>query len=89
MGCTSIKKAFIYLKNTSCFSVVLIKDLSDGVPSDLVHDLITELTTKIYEIIGDEEACNLMDEVQATLVRDIADLIIGIWEREVFSQSSP
>ena len=75
----------IYLKNTSCFSVVLIKELKDSVPSNIVKNLISDLTAKIYEIIGDEEACNLVDEIQATMVRDIADLVIGDWEKEVFN----
>ena len=72
----------IYLKNTSCFSVVLIKETKDDILSSAIKQLLTDLTDKIYEIIGDEEACNVIDEIQATMVRDIADIIISQWERE-------
>jgi len=72
----------LYLKNTSCFSVVLIKELKDGIPIDIVKNLLTDLTTKIYDIIGDDEACNVMDEIQASMIRDLSDLVIEEWEKE-------
>jgi CheY-specific phosphatase CheX len=75
----------LYIKNTNCFSVVLIKELNDTIPADIVKDLISDLTLKIYEIIGDDEACNVLDEIQAAMIRDLSDLIIGEWERRIFS----
>jgi len=72
----------IYLKNTSCFSVVLIKELKDGIPIDIVKSLLSDLTTKIYNIIGDDESCNILDEIQASMIRDLSDLVIEEWEKE-------
>ncbi len=72
----------IFLKTTSCFSVVLIKESKDNILSDVIKQLLIDLTDKIFEIIGDDEACNVLDEIQATMIRDIADIIIDQWERE-------
>ncbi|MHA1197851.1 MAG: hypothetical protein ACTSQF_00640 [Candidatus Heimdallarchaeaceae archaeon] len=75
----------IYLKTTSCFSVVLIKESKDTIPADVIKNLISDLTSKIFEIIGDDEACNVLDEIQASMIRDISDIIIDEWEKEILN----
>ena len=73
----------IYLESTSCFSVVIIKELNDAIVDIQVKKLLSDLTRQIYDVIGDEEACNALDEVQGSIIKDLSDLIISEWKNKV------
>jgi len=79
----STKKREVYLEATDCFSVALIKDIEDEISSELVKELLSNLTSEIYFVLGDDEACNVIDLDQAEMVKDIADMVIPEWERKI------
>jgi len=79
----STKTSEVYLRSTACFSVALLKDLADGVSQETIKELLNELTLKIFDIIGSEEACNVLDEEQAEMIRDITELVISDWEERL------
>jgi hypothetical protein len=83
----STKTREVYLEATDCFSVALIKDVDDNISPKTVKDLLSNLTTELYFVLGDDEACNVIDLEQAEMVKDIADLIIPEWEKKIESKS--
>jgi hypothetical protein len=78
----STKTREVYLEATDCFTVALIKDVDDTISSEVVKKLLSKLTTDLYSVLGDDEACNVIDVEQAEMVKDIADLVIPEWENK-------
>ncbi len=70
------KSNAVYLEATNCFAVVLIKDIDDSIPSSEVKDLLSALTTEIGKFLPDDQACNVLEEEEAEMIRDIADKIM-------------
>jgi hypothetical protein len=79
----STKTREVYLEATDCFSVALIKDVDDNISSTIVKELLSNLTTELYFVLGDDQACNVIDLEQAEMVKDIADMIIPDWEKKI------
>jgi hypothetical protein len=79
----STKTREVYLEATDCFSVALIKDVEDNISPKVVKELISDLTKELYFVLGDNEACNVIDLEQAEMVKDIADLVIPEWEKKI------
>ncbi|MCK5159251.1 MAG: hypothetical protein KAR08_08845, partial [Candidatus Heimdallarchaeota archaeon] len=46
-------------------------------------ELLSNLTTELYFVLGDDQACNVIDLEQAEMVKDIADMIIPDWEKKI------
>ncbi len=79
----STKTREVYLEATDCFSVALIKDVDDDISSKITKELLSNLTTELYFVLGDDQACNVIDLEQAEMVKDIADMIIPNWEKKI------
>ena len=79
----STKTREVYLEATDCFSVALIKDVDDNISSITVKELLSNLTSELYFVLGDDQACNVIDLEQAEMVKDIADLVIPDWEKKI------
>ncbi|MCG3221165.1 MAG: hypothetical protein H7641_07260 [Candidatus Heimdallarchaeota archaeon] len=79
----STKTREVYLEATDCFSVALIKDVNDNISSEIVKELLSNLTSELYFVLGDDQACNVIDLEQAEMVKDIADLVIPDWEEKI------
>ena len=79
----STKTREVYLEATDCFSVALIKDVDDDISSKITKELLSNLTTELYFVLGDDQACNVIDLEQAEMVKDIADMIIPDWEKKI------
>ena len=83
----STKTREVYLEATDCFSVALIKDVDDSISSTTVKELLSKLTSDLYFVLGDDEACNVIDIEQAEMVKDIADIVIPEWEKKTELES--
>ena len=83
----STKTREVYLEATDCFSVALIKDVDDSISQTTVKELLSKLTSDLYFILGDDEACNVIDIEQAEMVKDIADIVISEWEKKTDLES--
>ena len=70
------KSNAVFLEATNCFAVVLIKDIDDSIPSKEVKGLLSTLTTEISSILPDDQACNILEEEEAEIIRNIADKIM-------------
>lgn len=79
----STKTREVYLESTDCFSVALIKDVDDTIHTTIVKGLLSDLTSELYFVLGDDQACNVIDLEQAEMVKDIADLVINEWEKKI------
>ena len=83
----STKTREVYLEATDCFSVALIKDVDDSISQTTVKELLSKLTSDLYFVLGDDEACNVIDIEQAEMVKDIADIVISEWEKKTDLES--
>ncbi|MFW9852754.1 MAG: hypothetical protein ACFFDS_07425 [Candidatus Thorarchaeota archaeon] len=70
----------VYLEATNCFAVVLIKEIGDGIPSRIVKELISELTSEISKLLPDDQACNVIEEDEAEIINGMANIIIKKWQ---------
>ena len=70
------KSNAVYLEATQCFAVVLIKDIDDSIPSKEVKELLTALTSEISSFLPDDQSCNVVEEEEAEVIRNIADKIM-------------
>jgi hypothetical protein len=73
------KSSEVYLEATNCFAVVLIKEVGDEIPPRIVKELISELTSEISKLLPDDQACNVLEEDEAELIKGMADIILKKW----------
>jgi len=74
------KRSEVYLEATNCFAVVLIKEVGDGISPKTVKELISELTSEISKLLPNDQACNVIEEDEAEIIRGMADIILKKWE---------